>query len=390
VTQLALPDIAHNHRSTSLVYLLNHYSPRPPEFFSPRTIILAGGSTTTPDRKTFAQRIARIFPQAQIIEQLETPHSKIEINGNSLLARHCRGKQTLVLAELKTALRFSSETANTCPNYWHFSPYGFCPYNCHYCYLAGTPGVKFSPTVKIYLNLPEMLEQIERTAAKLAKPTAFYVGKLQDALALDPLTGYSRLMIPFFAHLTHARLVLLTKAADVDNLLDLDHRRNTILSWSLNPDPVCRQFEANTPHVRRRLQAMEKCAAAGYPIRAVIMPIIPLPDWPDLYDHFIDELLERVRLDRITLGGICSYQSARTLMNEKLPPENVINRHMAARSPDGRTRYSTHLRSEIYSHLIHRIRRHQPDLTVALCLEEPHLWNAAGIAHNLGKCNCVL
>ncbi len=42
-----------------------------------------------------------------------------------------------------------------------------------------------SNTVKIFLNLPEILNQIDRVASQLAKPTAFYLGKLQDALALD-------------------------------------------------------------------------------------------------------------------------------------------------------------------------------------------------------------
>ena len=85
-----------------------------------------------------------------------------------------------------------------------------------HCYLAGTPGVKHSPTIKIFLNLPEMLDRVGMTASKLASPTAFYLGKLQDGLALDPLTGYSRRMIPFFARQPQARLILLTKSTSVE------------------------------------------------------------------------------------------------------------------------------------------------------------------------------
>lgn len=106
---------------------------------------------------------------------------------------HYRGKQTLVFGEHRSAVRLSEERGNTCPNYWSFSPYGFCPYECKYCYLAGTKGVSFSPTVKVFLNLPEMLGQIDRIAAQQGRPTGFYLGKLQDGLALDPLTGYSRI-----------------------------------------------------------------------------------------------------------------------------------------------------------------------------------------------------
>jgi hypothetical protein len=56
--------------------------------------------------------------------------------------------------------------------------------------LAGTPGVWFSPTVKIFLNLEEIVSEVDRTANQLGRPTAFYLGKLQDGLALEPLSGY--------------------------------------------------------------------------------------------------------------------------------------------------------------------------------------------------------
>jgi spore photoproduct lyase len=309
------------------------------------------------------------------------------------LAIHYAGKQALVLGEHCSAVRFSSEEGNTCPNYWHFSPYGFCPYDCKYCYLAGTPGVRFSPAVKIFLNLGEMLSQIDRAAASAGQPTAFYLGKLQDGLALDPLTGYMRTMIPFFAGQRFARLTLLTKSADVENLLDLDHRGHTILSWSLNPPEVSRIFEANTPPVESRIEAMCRCAAAGYPIRAVVMPVIPVPDWDLVYSGFIEQLLNRVRLERITIGGICIYRSAQDLMERKLGRGNAVSELLAcepSRASDGRRRYPFERRVEVYRHLIRTISRIEPALPIALCLEEVAVFQALGRTGSVGHCNCVL
>lgn len=306
---------------------------------------------------------------------------------------HYRGKQTLVLGEHRSAVRLSEERGNTCPNYWHFSPYGFCPYDCKYCYLAATKGVSFSPTVKVFLNLPEMLNEIDRIATQEGRATAFYLGKLQDGLALDPLTGYSRIMVPFFAEHRFARMTLLTKAADVANLVDLDHCGHTILSWSLNPAEVCARFETSTPAPRLRLEAMAKCAAAGYPVRAVIMPIIPLPGWRRAYEQLLCEVLERVPLDRITLGGICSYPAARRLMEAKLGADNAISaelREGGGRSSDGRSRYSLPRRIDAYGHLIHIIRREAPGLGVGLCLEQREVFEALGLEERIGKCNCVL
>jgi spore photoproduct lyase len=98
----------------------------------------------------------------------------------------------------------------------------------------------------------------------LGKPTTFYLGKLQDGLSLDPLTGYSRQIVPFFADHPQARLTLLTKSADVSNLLDLEHRGHSILSWTLNPAAVVEAFEPHTPTLEARIRAMEACAEAVY------------------------------------------------------------------------------------------------------------------------------
>ncbi|OHB71814.1 MAG: hypothetical protein A2V70_01330 [Planctomycetes bacterium RBG_13_63_9] len=259
--------------------------------------------------------------------------------------------------------------------------------------MAGTQGVRFSPTVKVFLNLPEILDEVDCTARRLGKPTAFYLGKLQDGLALDPLTGYSRQIIPFFAGHPMARLTLLTKSADVTNLLDLDHRGHSILSWTLNPEAVVEAFEPNTPSLDERIHAMEACARVGYPVRAVVMPIIPLPEWESIYGEFLSGVLGRVRLSRITLGSICSYPQAMCLTEQKLGRDNPISAQLDRKRHgklDGRTRFPRELREKVYRHLLDQIQRLTPDLEVGLCLEEGCVFDAIGMRASLGRCNCVL
>ncbi len=372
--------------------LPSDYEPVRPDYLKVSWIYLAKGSISTPERQRYVERIVKIYPEARVLECLDTPHNRIELNETDMLALHKAGKHTLVFGELKNAVRFSEEEGNTCPNYWHFSPYGFCPFGCKYCYLAGTQGVKFSPTVKIHVNLPEMLAEIDRVACRLQKPTAFYIGKLQDALALDPFTAYSTLMIPFFAEHPFARLTLLTKSSNVDRLTELEHKGHSILSWSVNPPEVCQVFEENVPAVEARLEAMHRAASAGYPVRAVMMPIIPIEGWQEAYADFTRHLVETVPLQRLTLGGICSYKAARQLMERKLGIDNPISLNIAGKnnSPDGRARYSVLIRQEIYCHIIQVARGIRPELELALCLEEKELWERVGLENSLGRCNCVL
>ncbi len=369
------------------------YRPRRPAHFNPSRIILTRGSDKSASHRSFVDRVCGLYPEAQVTEQLNLPHNRVNLGTADSVERHYLGKQTLVIGEHRTAVRLSEERANMCPNYWHFSPYGFCPFDCAYCYLAATPGVRFSPTVKIFVNLSEMLDNIDRVARKLARPTAFYLGKLQDGLALDPLTGYSRTMVPFFASHPYARLVVLTKAADVRNLIDVEHRGQAVLSWSLNPPEVCGQFETNTPTPAERVEAMRQCAAASYPVRAVIMPIIPIAGWRDVYEAFLQELITTVPLARITLGGICSYDGALSLTESKLGSGNTVSRRLhrsGCKSVDGRRRYVVSERVEMYRHLITGIRRLDPQLPIALCLEERAVFEALGMMASAGRCNCVL
>jgi spore photoproduct lyase len=386
------------------------YHPRAAPLFRPTRIVLAKGSNRTEGGRRLAEGICAAYPDAEVVEEFGTAHNRVDLGESDSLRLHERGKRTLVLGEHRSAVRYSDEGGNACPNYWHFSPYGFCPYGCHYCYLAGTPGVWFSPTVKIFLNLDEILGEVDRTARQLGRPTAFYLGKLQDGLALEPLSGYARTMIPFFAEHPYARMVILTKGADVENLLALDHAGRTILAWTVNAPEVAERFEKNTPSVTARLDAMRRCAQAGYPVRAVLMPIIPMDDWRETYGRFLLTLLESVPLSRITLGSICSYPQAQRLMERKLGRENAISKLFGRgqattplsrfgrgaggeggmKSDDGRLRFSRPTREEVYRYLIEFIGRQRPDLEIGLCLEDEAMFAAMDLTESMGHCNCVL
>jgi spore photoproduct lyase len=197
--------------------------------------------------------------------------------------------------------------------------------------------------------------------------------------------------VPFFAEHPWARLTLLTKSAYVDRLLDLEHRGHSVLSWSVNPPEVSSLFEENIPGVNERLDAMRRVSERGYPVRAIMMPIIPIDGWQDVYSAFTKRLLETVPIRRLTLGGICIYRGARDLMEWKMGARNVVSEHIDRASPkaeDGRARYPRSVRHEIYSLVIQSARRVQPHLDIALCLEEKALWESTGLAGNIGRCNC--
>jgi len=170
------------------------------------------------------------------------------------------------------------------------------------------------------------------------------------------------------------------------------HTPNTILSWSVNPPEIARTFEDKAPSMQRRLDAMKLVAERGYPVRAVMMPLIPVEGWRDYYADFTRKLIAEVPLKRLTMGGICSYKNALELMEKKIGADNPIsnNIYISGKALDGRSRYFIKLREEMYSLIIRVARDLKPDIELALCLEESEPWRTTGLEKSVGRCNCVL
>ena len=84
--------------------------------------------------------------------------------------------------------------------------------------------------------------------------------------------------------------------------MDLEHQGHSILSWSVNPPEVSAAFEENVPSTDERIEAMRRVAERSYRVRAIMMPIIPVAGWQDIYARFTEHLLQAVPIERLTLG----------------------------------------------------------------------------------------
>ena len=359
--------------------------------FHPEQIVLAKGALDTPARQAFADKVCRTFPKAAVREQLDCNHMAAQFapRGLPLAEKIALGKRTLVLGVIGQGVKRSTEANIHCPNYWHFSTTAFCWYDCAYCYLAGSCSSLVAPTVKIYVNLEDVLGKLRRLGPRIEpRPTSCYLGKLQDGLSLDWLTGYSRALVPFFAGERWLRWVLLTKSACVENLLDLEHAGHTAVSWSVNPASVCERFEHGAPALSERLDAARRCAEAGYPVRFIIMPLIPVDDWRAEYAELVEQIFDALRPARITLGGMCSFPTAARLASARPGGmAGVLDRCLPA--ADGRQRYAVEQRAEMYGWIMQAIRRRDAHVPLGLCLEDRAVFERVGLNARRVTCNCI-
>ncbi len=357
------------------VSLSDAYMPVPPHGFHVDRILLCKGSLDTSEREAFVLKTCSAYPNVAVEEHLNMPAVAVDLEESDPLRRQLKGKRTLVFGQLqpRSAVRCTPIEDEERSWRWHFSVYGHCFYECAYCYLAGTNGVWYSPTVKIYVNLPEILAEIRRQANRLAEPTIFCLGKLQDGLALDPLTAYSSVLIPFFAEHPYARLLIQTKSADVEQLLDLEHGGHTTLSWSLNPPEVVRRYEPHVPSTEDRIDAMRRCAAHGYPVQGLIQPFIPEGNWETAYESFVCELMDRVPLRELSIAGMCMGQRTLSLLERRMGRKNAISEHLSNATPAGQvgTYYRSPIEQRLFGRIAEMVRQRKPDWTVTMGRQHP-------------------
>ena len=180
---------------------------------------------------------------------------------------------------------------------WQFHLAQGCPAHCHYCYLAGS--LSGPPVVRVFANLPSILENtinyIDHT-----KPTSFEASCYTDPLGIEHLTGSLAECIRFFGEQENGRLRYTTKFANTESLLHLPHNGNTRWRFSLNAEPVTRRLEGGTATLQQRIEAMRLAAlpkergGGGYPVGAVIAPIMPLENWREEYTVLFNQLEEQV------------------------------------------------------------------------------------------------
>ncbi|MGA1795683.1 MAG: SPL family radical SAM protein [bacterium] len=260
--------------------------------------------------------------------------------------------------------------------------YGFlnvglnCPIDCTYCILQVYLNTN---ALVLFSNHTDMLAELG--AELIAEPSLVRIGtgELTDSLALDPLTGLSPLLIDFFSGQRQAFLELKTKSDHVEHLLHLDHRGQTIISWSLNPQSVAESEEGLAAPVQARITAAKRCLEHGYRIGFHFDPIILYKGWESGYESLIDLLFSHIPPHSITwisMGCFRFIPPLKGIIRQRFPASRITYEEFIP-GLDKKMRYPQPVRIHIYSSLAGWIRKRSPEAFIYLCMESPEVWKAA-------------
>lgn len=252
-----------------------------------------------------------------------------------------------------------------------------CCLGCSYCILqAYFPGTN----MRLFANLDDMWGQLEeflRSAPKRVHRIG--TGEFTDSLLLDPLTHMSEELVPFFGGQSNALLELKTKTANVDLLQHLNHRRRTVVAWSLNTPAIVAREEPGAATLEERLQAARRCQQWGYRLAFHFDPLIYHRNWRHGYARVVERLLASVdpgNIAWISLGTLRFMPSLKGIIKERHPQSAVLSEEFVP-GLDGKLRYFRDLRVEMYRHLCKLLKGAYRGLCVYLCMESDDIWRQA-------------
>jgi spore photoproduct lyase len=284
--------------------------------------------------------------------------------------------------DILEVVRFQGRFLKSCPGTRHYHCCGYrilhfgtqCTLDCTYCILQAYLN---QPNLRIFGNIDEMLQELSDELEQ--NPDSLYrigTGEFTDSLLLDPFTGLSRTLVPYFAGKRNAVLELKTKTTFVQNLQDLDHNGHTIVAWSLNSEHVRVREEPFASTLQERLDAARFCAERGYFLAFHFDPIIEYPEWRSGYGEVLDRLFSAIDPARIVWMSLGAFRFMPDLKGV------IRTRHPRSRIPygefirglDGKMRYFRDIRVEFYSLMVEKIRKIDPRLCAYLCMEGDDIW----------------
>lgn len=253
-----------------------------------------------------------------------------------------------------------------CGPFHALSYYIGCPYECTYCYLQGTFRGKVNPV--LYTNRDKLLGELDEW---LGQPGTLRLnaGELQDSLALDGIIPLVDDLVPRFAAQKRHKLLLVTKATNVRNLLKYNPNGQVIVAFSVNAPEVAERYELKTPHPLDRVKAAAKVKEAGYHVALRLDPMVPVEGWQRIYADFIKEACAIIQPHQWTLGSIRHYGHLRG-WTRKVGRDTSVFEFAKEKSPeDRRRRVPEGLRMEMYALAMETVRATDKRPRVRLCKE---------------------
>ena len=256
-------------------------------------------------------------------------------------------------------------------NYWIFNLGMGCPFDCSYCFLQQYSNF---PGIILPSNLDDFFDKFSNFYKKINRPIRIGTGEFCDSLALDDITDYSSQLIDFFKD-KPIYFELKTKSDKITNVLKTKSSPNIIISWSLAPQITIDNEEIGVSSLGKRLKAAKRIQEKGFSLAFHFDPIIYSAEWMRLYEEVINQLYAYLNppFKWISLGTLRGSRKLKNVIEQRFPETKIFYGELLI-SKDKKLRYPKFLRKEIYSKIVHWIRKRDKQTPLYLCMEDKETW----------------
>ena len=261
-------------------------------------------------KRLYVERSARDHPRAARIAQKTglTPiycDSYREIlNPKTQDFRLQKQSQALVLAQKqRTWVHEAQDGYRIAPGrHYYFSHLLNCPYDCRYCFLQGRYR---SAHLVLFINYESFADAVGKRIRHSDPPAVFFTGYDSDSMALEPISGFVRFMLPVCARYQHALFEFRSKSTQIRTLLQQEPLPNCVVAFSLSPPSVRSATEPGVPSLEKQLSAMKKLGQHGWRLGVRFEPLLYWPECRSAYQDMFRRVfstLEEKWLHSVTLS----------------------------------------------------------------------------------------
>ena len=296
-------------------------------------------------KRVFAERAVADLPQWSLIAERYPAVEWIDDYQTFRQTTVVREKECLILARKRGRWLKPFHCYHQNPEFSYFSldiAEG-CYFDCVYCYLQN------------YLNHAALVVFVdtESIAAEL-KEHRFRNLWLSTGLLTDSFLAERA--FPILSSLTQllpadSLLELRTKSHDTRPLEDSAiNKERVVVSWSLNPESIARNFEYRTPSLQDRLLAIHKAIGLGYKIGLHLDPVFHFPAWREEYQDLWVQLekLPKERIAFLSVGLFRYMPDLGSVIRSRFPFHSILTGEFFPER-DGKYHYFRPIRKEMYS-----------------------------------------
>ena len=308
-------------------------------------------------------------------------------------------------------IRFFAKTPKeiVCPHFWELVWATGCAFRpaCAWCYLQGTFRGDITPRFfgkeELEKQLDAWFEGIEALSCQLTNkpsdPQILVTGELADSFMGEEHwkrnygLSFSEWVISLFEKQGKHKVLFLTKSDKVDHLLEINPHNQAIVSFSLNAEPIAKQWEKGAyavSSVRSRIEKAGKLQQAGYEVRVRIDPMVPILDWEAHYKQLVDDIFSKLIPERVTIGSLRGLESTIRFCQDR----SWVGYLTKDKTGWGR-KISDDQRQLMYSTLIGYLKTKYNYSQIGLCKETEAMWKKVGMDAGIYpywskcRCNCV-